>query len=423
MWASALTAFELLDVDPSHWEEAFKAHPLKAPEPTQRTSRGFVLNTEGVFCDSLGGRHAFLVGIARRNLPKDAVEREVRLRGAVAAALEKDKPSWADVELDMLPGAPIREDRVPVIFDEASGNLLVFASAAIAGDFVLPAMLDALGAYRASPWTPARPLQALATEWVRTGELPLPFSLGEDVELETADGEGKVRVTRQDIREQTVLALLEAGRVVKSLEVRWGAKLNFRINTKGDLRRVGPANCKLKPLQAFEMWPDIVDDLFAFVSDVDTLTGGEYREKSPAEEDPAEPTNQASPQAGHNAGVLPATESAPSSAAAAGPAAAPRQPPALVVVGEQGSGSVLEFLQRTQAKRPWGEIWVHAANEGLLEQLSDWGRAHGNAVSAVETPDLARVRGVAVIGPGPGNEPLIAAARAAGVPLVVQRAG
>lgn len=408
MWASALTAFQLLDVDPSQWEEAFKAHPLKAPEPTQRTSRGFVLNTEGVFCDSLGGRHAFLVGIARRNLPKDAVDREVRLRGAIAAALEKDKPSWADVELDMLPGAPIREDRVPVIFDEASGNLLVFASAAIAGDFVLPAMLDALGACRSAPWNPVLPVQGLATEWVRTGELPLPFSLGEDVELEAPDGEGKVRVSRQDIREQTVLALLEAGRMVKSIEVKWGAKLTFRINTKGDLRRVGPPNCKLKPLQAFEMWPDIVDDLFAFFGDVDTLTGGEYREKPPAEEAELQATNQTSPQPGHNAGVL--------------PAATPRQPPALVVVGEQGSGSVLEFLRRTQAKRPWGEIWVHAANEGLLEQLKDWARAHGNAISAVNTPDLARVRGVAVIGPGPSNEPLIAAARAAAVPLVVQRA-
>lgn len=413
MWANALTAYQLLDIDPSHWEEAFKALPMRAPGPTERTSRGFVLNTEGVYCDSLGGRHAFLLGIARRNLPKDAVDREVRLRGNVAAALGQEKPSFAQVELDMLPGAPIREERVPAIFDEATGTLLIFASATIAGDFVMPALVEAAGACRASPWTPALPVQGLATEWVRTGELPLPFSLGEEVQLEAADGDGKVRVSRQDIREQTVLALLEAGRSVKSIEVKWAGKLTFRINAKGDLRRISPPGCKLKPHQAFETWPDIVDDLFAFFRDVDTLTGGEYREPAPGsgEELPASEVPGAQPKDN------------PASSAETGAPATPRQPPALVVVGEHGAGAVLEFLQRTQAKRPWGEIWVHAANEDLVGQLAAWGASCGSAITAVAEPDFSRVRGVAVIGPGPSNESLIAAVREAGVPVVVQRAG
>lgn len=403
MWANALSAFYLADADPSHWDEAFRSAPLKPPGPSERSSCGFVLNPEGVYCDSLQGRHAFIVGIARRHLPKDAVEREVTLRGIEAAAQGRDKPSWEQVELDMLATAPIREERVPAIYDATSKALLVWSSARIAGDFVLPAMIQAIGGCLAHPWLPASPMQALATEWLRTGELPLPFSLGEEVELAAADGDGKIKVSRQDVREASVLALLEEGRLVKAMEVRWAAKLSFRINAKGEMRRVGPPECKLKPRQAFEMWPDIVDDLFSFFEAVVDLTGGLL------EEDPAAETVQGAPAV---------TSQQPSSSA---PVPA-RPQPALVVVGEGGTEQdAVEFLSRHQARRPWGDILVHTPDERVYRSIINWARETGTRAAGCSAPDLSAVRGVAVICPVAANEPLMRAARAAGIPVVEHR--
>lgn len=416
MWANALAAFSLADADATHWEEAFATAPLKAPGPAERSSCGFVLNPEGVYCDSLQGRHAFMVGIARRHLPKDAIEREVTLRGIEAASRGEDKPSWAEVETQMLAGAPIREERVPAIYDSASQVLLVWGSARVAADYVLPAMIQAIGGCRALPWVPACPMQTLATQWLRTGELPLPFSLGEEVELATADGDGKVKVSKQDIREASVLALLEEGRLVKSMEIRWAGKLSFRINAKAELRRIGPPECKLKPRQAFETWPDIVDDLFGLYHGIVQLTGGE---REPGE---GELQESESAVAGQGSSGAPQTGADAQASQTQEPATFAGPPPALVVVGDGASGhQVVEFLDHHQARRPWGNILVQSSREDVHHAISDWARQNGTRAAACKAVDLAAVRGVVLICPEAANEPLAQAVREAGVPLVVHR--
>lgn len=450
MWAAAITPYFVQQAEPGQWEEAFKSAPLHNPEPSQRSSSGFVVNPEGVFCDSVGDRHAFVVGIARRHLPKDAVDREEAIRVAAAAAAEKEKPSRDAIEREMLATAPIREERVPGIYDAATGTLLLWCAARTAEDFVLPALAQALPGFQALPWLPAVPVQGLATAWLKTGELPLPFTLGEDAELTADDGDGKVRVSRQDLRQPTVLALLEEGRQVRTVEVMWLDKLSFRINGKAELRRIGPPGCKLKPRQAFETWPDLAPDLFGWFEAVIRLTGGKQDEApeqgkqepgtpgpgAPVDGEAAAAATHAQPEAadqraGQGAEAGPKTsepedhaaQGAPASLQEGATASAPTPPPALVVVGRQvPAGEVVEFLAHHQARRPWGEILVLTDDAAVYAEVACWANHSTTTATRCEgAPDLQKVRGVVVLSTDAANEPLLQAAREAGVPLVVPR--
>ncbi len=277
MWINNLTAYHLDFARPDEWAEQFSEYLVKTPELGARRAIGFARDAQGNLVDHVAPHYAFQAAQAERHLPRDAVEREVRLRNLAPdpADAKAYKKAWADVEQELLASAPVREKAIPAIFDEEAKRLYVFGSSSSAEQIVLPAMRLALGSTQARPIRPADGVGKLLNRWLEQGALPQPFALGRHVELreEGKDG-GKATFHGRDIGSPEVQRHLENGDYVTLLELSWRGQLTFRLTMKGEVRSIAPPECQMKAQYAFAIWPEIMDRLPHFFDEVMALLGG-----------------------------------------------------------------------------------------------------------------------------------------------------
>lgn len=261
MWINALTVFKVENADTSQWIDAFSAYPLADPVGGQKKTYGFVpLGEEGIYVDQIDHLFAFVGALAERQLPKQAVDREV-------SKLVKANPDqyregfdsdqvWCEVELRMLPNAPIRETRTPAIFCARSQLLYVFGQSKTGMEALLSSVRTSLGSFVCRPLAPRVEVQSLMTQWM-TGEIPESIVLGNDAMLEVEDGSTTTFVG-QDLEADIVLKHLEDGERVKRLSLIWNRSLHFELGHKGELKKIGPPGCKMKPSDAVLHWPEIM---------------------------------------------------------------------------------------------------------------------------------------------------------------------
>ncbi|OGU24408.1 MAG: hypothetical protein A2580_08710 [Hydrogenophilales bacterium RIFOXYD1_FULL_62_11] len=277
MWISQLSVYDLTLATPAMWPEQMQEHALTDPEAGLRKSVGFLLGPTDKFVESYENQHAFLAAQAERHLPKDAVEREVR-KQFKAADLEDEgalKKAWAEVELKMLGTAPVREKRVPAVFDEPSGRLYVFGPPKLAEEVVLQCLRNATGSAHATPILPSKAVQPELTRWLAENALPAGFFLGNSADLEASEEEGgKASFKGRNLRCPEILNHLEQGDRILKLALNWGGGVEFQITHKGEIKSIGPPECKMKPQDAFIIWPDIMTQVPALFDSIMEALGG-----------------------------------------------------------------------------------------------------------------------------------------------------
>lgn len=279
MWISALSVYELQFADPTQWAEAFAERPSDDPAIGLRKQLGFAtMEFSGSYVDVVGQFYAFNAVLTERVLPKEAIEREVRRRMPAndQGDEEKVRSSWVQVEADLLANAPVRERRVPAVYDASSCRLYVFGTSSQAEDCVLRAMRDVLGTVHASPVVPREPVGAAMTRWMKEGAAPTPLLLGRSVELESEDETGgKAAFRNRDISINEIRQHIENGDTVCRLSLLWNGQLEFSLNARGEIKQIGPPDCKAKPQHMFDSdWVGMMDKAPQFFSDVIGLLGG-----------------------------------------------------------------------------------------------------------------------------------------------------
>ena len=276
MYAKQLSTYAIEFSEPAEWEGALSRLPVRAPQGLNRSTVGFMPTEAGRYADTEGRFTAVRAVLIERHLPPDAIQREVRERLGSLEDAEKVKAKWVEVEGELLPHAPLRDREIIGIFDRTSGFMFCLAAPRMAADHLLGKMREALGAMQATPVVLKSPPDALLRRWL-TRELALPagIELGRDLELIAPEGEeGKTSFKGQDLHSPQVRALLEEGAIVSQVALTWRGLLDFVVNARGELKRIAPPGCKLKPAHVFNVWPEIMARLPLFHAEVTAALGG-----------------------------------------------------------------------------------------------------------------------------------------------------
>ena len=392
MWINQLTVLSLEFADPSTWGDLFAQCQVDSPAIGQSKAIGFLpLQYGAKFVDNIDRHHAFLGAQTERKAHKDAIDREVRRRFKGELADEGEtKAAYAQVASELNGGAPVREKSVPAVYDDYTKRLFVFGSPSVAEDIVLAAMRQALGSLHAFPTTLREAPQAKLTRWLAEGQAPEPFLIGRNAELQADESEaGKTTFKDQDLSGEIIRQHVERGDEVISLQLSWRGQLEFTVNSKGEIRKIAPPECTMKPQHAMNIWPDIMDKLPQFYEDVLALLGGARDINAPMEVKEREKTGKGKAVA--ESARAPGRPAAP---AEDGEAIVETVTPVqegglcLGIVAEGGRDQAIAFvaaLDQLLAKRPTlSEILVPAIKNDLMRRAFAWGKDKGLKVSIVD---------------------------------------
>ncbi len=144
-----------------------------------------------------------------------------------------------EILITLAPRALTRSSRCHAYIDVQNQWLIVNGGSFNRAEELLTQLRNDTGSLPLVPLkTQGEPVNLL-TEWVRNGELPAGFTLGEQCELrDVQETTNTVKVRGQDLRSDEVLQHIEAGKQVTKLELHWRDAIDFVIGDDLIIRRI-----------------------------------------------------------------------------------------------------------------------------------------------------------------------------------------
>lgn len=192
------------------------------------------------------GQYLLTVQRQEKILPGPVIKQELNARIAKLESeqgrkLKKtEKDSLKDEVLQsLLPRAFTKDSRTQLWIDVMNGLIVVDASSARKAEDALALLRKSLGSLPVIPLTIENPVELMMTEWVRSGNAPAGFAIGDAAELKAilADG-GIARVKKQDLVSDEIATHIEAGKVVTKLALDWQQRVTFTLTDDAILTRL-----------------------------------------------------------------------------------------------------------------------------------------------------------------------------------------
>lgn len=179
-------------------------------------------------------------------LPKPVISEELgirvsRLEQAQGRRLKKtEKDSLRDEVLhSLLPRAFSKNSVVRLWINVTDGLIIVDASSAKRAEDSLALLRKTLGSLPVVPLTMETPIELTITEWVRSGNAPAGFALGDEAELKAILEDGGIgRFKKQALVSDEIHVHLEAGKVVTKLSLDWQNRIQFVLCDDGSVKRL-----------------------------------------------------------------------------------------------------------------------------------------------------------------------------------------
>ena len=179
-------------------------------------------------------------------LPKPVISEELgervsRLEQDQGRRLKKtEKDSLRDEVLhSLLPRAFSKNSVVRLWINVTDGLIMVDASSAKRAEDSLALLRKTLGSLPVVPLTMEAPIELTITEWVRSGNAPAGFALGDEAELKAILEDGGIgRFKKQALVSDEIHVHLEAGKVVTKLSLDWQERVQFVLCDDGSVKRL-----------------------------------------------------------------------------------------------------------------------------------------------------------------------------------------
>lgn len=179
-------------------------------------------------------------------LPKPVIADELRkrvskLESEQGRRLKKSEKDCIrdDVIYSLLPRAFTKNSTISIWMNIPSSLVVVDTGSASRAEYALAMLRKTVGSLPVVPLTMYSPISVTLTEWVKTGELPTGFSLGEEAELKAILDHGGVgRFIKQDLVSDEIMTHIEAGKYVTQLSLGWQQRIKFKLTDNFSIKRI-----------------------------------------------------------------------------------------------------------------------------------------------------------------------------------------
>lgn len=244
MWFKNLYLFKFekdftLTAEELHDELSTK--PFVACSATQRESMGWVAplgkNTHSY---THASNNYILISMARqeRILPATVIKEALQEKVASIEETENRKVSARekkemkeDIEHELLPRAFTRTQKLDAWIDPKNGWLILNTSSTPRAEEFTKLLRKTLGSLPVTlPDSETSPAVAM-TQWLSSGRLPEPFTLGFECELKNqGDDKGSAVFKQHDLTLDEVQTHLQAGKFAAKLAIEWDKKISFVLS-------------------------------------------------------------------------------------------------------------------------------------------------------------------------------------------------
>lgn len=243
------------------------------------TRTGWVPATEQhhTLVHQANGQYLLTIQKQEKIIPGPVIKQHLNARIAKLEAEQARKLNKAEKDAlkdevlhSLLSRAFVKNHRTQLWIDITNGLIVVDASSAKRAEDALALLRKSLGSLPVVPLTTENPVELTTTEWVRSGNAPTGFTMGDAAELKAilTDG-GVARVKKQDLTSDEIATHIEAGKVVTKLAMDWQQRVTFTLTDSMTLNRVKFCDELLDQNDDI----DIEDSLARFDADFVLMTG------------------------------------------------------------------------------------------------------------------------------------------------------
>lgn len=250
MWFKNLTVYRL----PRDWswpagklEEALGRRPLQPCGPLQMRSLGWVAASPADrLLHAVGDQHLLALGIDQKLLPASVIRQQAEARAREQAATQgfpvgrrQMRALKLQVADELRARALTRRSVTRAWIDCANGLLVVDTASAARAEELLATLRDTLESLPVQALDVHRSVSGCMAAWLTQGGSSGPFSLEQELELQSADpARATVRYRRHCLDGKDIRGHLAAGKRPTQLGLTWNGRVSFVLTEKLQIKRV-----------------------------------------------------------------------------------------------------------------------------------------------------------------------------------------
>jgi recombination associated protein RdgC len=250
MWFKNLTLYRLpadWNISAAELEEKLSQRTLQPCSPLEMLSRGWVAPSHtGRMLHTTNQQHLISLGVEQKLLPGSIIRQETEVRAKVLAdsqGFPVGRRQMRDLKMrvteELRARALSRRRATRAWIDPVNGWFVVDSGSAKKAEEVVEALRDLLGSFAVQFVETQKTPHTSMAAWLTSGDAPGPFSIDQDLELQTADpNKATVRYVRHVLDGKEIKAHLAGGKYTTRLGLTWNGRVSFVLTEKLLIKRL-----------------------------------------------------------------------------------------------------------------------------------------------------------------------------------------